>query len=938
MHDVASPALMANDTPGVKQKSAADRADNILRSPAPPAGQATYELAEALRRANDFGRARRLYGRIRDQKLFAGLKVTVVKVGQAQALATYKDPDLPAADRFRRALEILDEVERLDFSEPPALNVKRPALTPAARTCEQRQESLGLRGAIYKRRWQLEGQRADLENAFGFYFRGYRLGRDLAENPIGVETDFGYTAINAAYVLNLLAIEEAKHARFTKIEPVLARQRYEHALEIRTFLVESLPRLTQASWLLEEWWFHATLAEAYLGLGKIDEALNALRAFNRATGLKHDGPPLEKISRWEFESTLSQLASLADMYAALEPDLKPESGVDGDAWKTRWRDAFRSYLGNLESAMERVEMGKVGLALSGGGLRASLFHVGVLAYLAERDMLRRVEVLSCVSGGSIVGAHYYLEVQELLRTTADGAVGSEHYRAIVERLQTAFLDGVQTNIRCQVFASLWANLRALLQPGYTTTRHLGALYERVLYSRVKDPHHGEPRYLPQLAFIPAGEPPADFKPKYDNWRRHAKVPTLVLNATTLNTGHNWQFTASFMGESPASLDAEIEGNYRLRRMYYHDAPRLRNRWSHALTRPFAPPDYRQMRLGEAVAASSCVPGLFEPIVLSDLYTGKVVRLVDGGVFDNQGVAGLLEQDCSVMIVSDASGQMDTDDNPSAARLGVSLRSFGISMTRVRQAQYRELAARDRAGLLKRFVFLHLKRDLTADPVDWRQCPDPRSASDQATPAHQRGPLTTYQIPRTIQQALASLRTDLDSFSELEATALMTSGYRQAESQFEKRDDWPARNIAPWGFLKVERELEAGGPHFEEVTRLLDIGSRTAFKALWVAPVVGVMVGGLCVGLLLGLLYLGWRLRAHTLLTVGQLGVLTASLALGTIAPQVFALVRYKQTIRKLGLQSLLGLALALLFKLHLKIFDAIFLKRGKLARFGRADS
>jgi len=36
----------------------------------------------------------------------------------------------------------------------------------------------------------------------------------------------------------------------------------------------------------------------------------------------------------------------------------------------------------------------------------------------------------------------------------------------------------------------------------------------------------------------------DFKPKCDNWPRDAKVPDLILNATALNTGHNWQFTAS----------------------------------------------------------------------------------------------------------------------------------------------------------------------------------------------------------------------------------------------------------------------------------------------------------------------------------------------------------------------------------------------------------
>ena len=44
---------------------------------------------------------------------------------------------------------------------------------------------------------------------------------------------------------------------------------------------------------------------------------------------------------------------------------------------------------------------KLGLALSGGGLRASFFHLGVLAHLAERNLLARIETISAVSGGSI---------------------------------------------------------------------------------------------------------------------------------------------------------------------------------------------------------------------------------------------------------------------------------------------------------------------------------------------------------------------------------------------------------------------------------------------------------------------------------------------------------------------------------------------------------
>jgi len=43
----------------------------------------------------------------------------------------------------------------------------------------------------------------------------------------------------------------------------------------------------------------------------------------------------------------------------------------------------------------------IGLALSGGGMRAAAFHGGVILWLAERNMLESVEHISSVSGGSL---------------------------------------------------------------------------------------------------------------------------------------------------------------------------------------------------------------------------------------------------------------------------------------------------------------------------------------------------------------------------------------------------------------------------------------------------------------------------------------------------------------------------------------------------------
>jgi NTE family protein len=51
---------------------------------------------------------------------------------------------------------------------------------------------------------------------------------------------------------------------------------------------------------------------------------------------------------------------------------------------------------------------KFGLALSGGGYRAAAFHLGTLRALHRIGVLDKVDVISSVSGGSILSAFYVL--------------------------------------------------------------------------------------------------------------------------------------------------------------------------------------------------------------------------------------------------------------------------------------------------------------------------------------------------------------------------------------------------------------------------------------------------------------------------------------------------------------------------------------------------
>jgi predicted acylesterase/phospholipase RssA len=55
---------------------------------------------------------------------------------------------------------------------------------------------------------------------------------------------------------------------------------------------------------------------------------------------------------------------------------------------------------------------RIGLALSGGGFRASFYHLGTIRYLEEAGIMPKVEVMSTVSGGSIIGAYYLVQMEK----------------------------------------------------------------------------------------------------------------------------------------------------------------------------------------------------------------------------------------------------------------------------------------------------------------------------------------------------------------------------------------------------------------------------------------------------------------------------------------------------------------------------------------------
>ena len=837
----------------------------------------------------EFKQARRLLAEARSAAAIASDPKRRTWVVQQLALCTYKDEELVPRRRFADALALLEEI-----------GLRNPATTDG--------ETLALGGAVYKRKWEYGGQLEDLHESLALYRAAWERG-DEADKRL-------YGAVNATFILDVLASRARAIAKRSGTGGKLAQGLADDARGLRREALDlARAMLTANANLKSDYWHVVSLAELHLGLGEY-AAAGEWCAQARALG---------GVSEWERQTTFLQLVSLM-RWQGVPP---PGEHDAPERWHPAWQAIAKLLDANAWLAFSCYR-GKVGLALSGGGFRASLFHLGVLARLAEADVLRSVDVLSTVSGGSIVGAHYYLEVQRLLETKADEQIGRDDYVAIVKRVQEKFLAGVQRNLRMRSLSNVLVNLKVAFTRTYTHSRRLGELYEDFLYREVEDGRQHAKRRMDDLQIKPGGQP---FKPKFSNWLRRARVPVLLLNATSLNSGHGWQFTARWMGEPPGLFDTEVDVNERYRRLWYSQAPTTR---------------LQQYRLGYAVAASACVPGLFEPLVLDGLYPGRTVRLVDGGVHDNQGAEGLLDEACTLLFVSDASGQMVDERRPADNRLGVPLRSNTILMDRVREAEYQDLRGRVDSRALQGLFFIHLKKGLDSEPLDWTRCDDP-------TPTRRDVPTATaYGVDKELQRKLAAIRTDLDSFTEVEANALMLSGYLMTDRELRElqaehvrsgqsgtwgdfavdapRGDWPFLALADI----MAKEPQSSDARRQELGRQLDVSGSLFFKAWKISPWLKRLALALAAAALIGgalLLCRYWReaVAFSYATSVGAVAIAVGLIAAGILWPALKWL-QPQSAMRGVVAKFLAAVAGWILANVHLAMFDWIYLKAGRLKR------
>ncbi len=246
---------------------------------------------------------------------------------------------------------------------------------------------------------------------------------------------------------------------------------------------------------------------------------------------------------------------------------------------------------------------KIGLAISGGGYRATAYSLGMMNYLdniqyptdkrADNSLLQQVEAMSTVSGGSITGMTYALAQKE-------NKSFSLFYKDLTNfMLKNDLIGGAVKN---------------LVKPGNPNSmiESIGDLYHNHLF--------GEKKY-------------SALRPNMDQEHEHVKF--LCVNATDFNHGIPFRFVFQ-----PSFMNMKI-GNALV-----------------SLTNEAAD----KVPLYVPLAASSCFPGGFEPIQIHRLngavvndptqsddpaYQKEIISLMDGGIVDNQGIEAILLYDKSI---------------------------------------------------------------------------------------------------------------------------------------------------------------------------------------------------------------------------------------------------------------------------------------------------
>jgi predicted acylesterase/phospholipase RssA len=282
-------------------------------------------------------------------------------------------------------------------------------------------------------------------------------------------------------------------------------------------------------------------------------------------------------------------------------------------------------------------MRHIGLALSGGGLRATFFHLGVIAAIREKGLLQKVTEIASVSGGSINGAHLAMNWAKYTSTDA-----GDFDTMADELIKLGNRDIRNRVLRRTPLQYMLIVPRLTRSHAWSTSGWLEHEYQNIFKDKKLSDLKGDGQGVPHLSIL----------------------------STSLTTGQVVAFSS--------------DGVY-----FFPEDPRGRESFS---------PETDTITLARAVAASSAFPPMFCPVPLAgkDLGfaegTGQDHQLTDGGIFDNLGIVWLTKGSplrktagLELLIVSNAGrpfGQCPSSKHTFGNVIGRNMRANDISSDRI----------------------------------------------------------------------------------------------------------------------------------------------------------------------------------------------------------------------------------------------------------------
>lgn len=282
----------------------------------------------------------------------------------------------------------------------------------------------------------------------------------------------------------------------------------------------------------------------------------------------------------------------------------------------------------------------LGLALSGGGFRATLFGLGSLTRLNDAGLLGKLDLITSVSGGSILAGILAQRWAQL--DFHDGR--ASNFDSLISKEVLAF---------CHRRIDIGAGLKGLINPFKSAGKYLIDCYERHQF-------HGL-----SLKDIPAANTPG--------------LPTFIFYATSLQTGRSFRFRQDYIADWKLGTCSETDLPLAL---------------AVAASSAF-PPIFSPIVI--KTNPKSWSGGSSGPE--RDAMRGRLV-LSDGGVYDNMGLEVLQQGKVDYALVSDAGAPFELETRPSRGPLQMSrVRDILIDQTRAlrKRMLIRDLSSKRQHG-------------------------------------------------------------------------------------------------------------------------------------------------------------------------------------------------------------------------------------------------